>query len=110
MQTEIAKKNDFIVISLEGEFDLNDTEHFDLVMSDALKQSKKIIINCTELEYIDSSGIGQIIHLQTILSAEDGGELYLYGLTEFIFRVLSIANLDTFFSIKTEKEIEEMLS
>jgi len=108
MEMSVTEKNDFSIIKLKGEFDLHDVDDFEASLRELLKKFKKFVIDFSNLEYIDSSGIGQFIRLQTDL-ANDDGVLYIFGLNDFISRIISMANLDTFFNIKSKAEIDDIL-
>jgi anti-sigma B factor antagonist len=59
---------------------------------------KKIVLNLGNVIYIDSSGVGELVHTYTTV-AEQGGQLKLLSLTKKIRDVLAITRLLTVFQV-----------
>lgn len=59
---------------------------------------KKIILNLSEVNYIDSSGIGELVSTYTTVTNQ-GGKLKLLNLTKKIQELLQITKLLTVFSV-----------
>jgi anti-sigma B factor antagonist len=59
---------------------------------------KKIVLNLGNVIYIDSSGVGELVHTFTTV-AEHGGQLKLLSLTKKIRDVLAITRLLTVFQV-----------
>jgi len=77
----------------EGSVTLRDTVH------DALaKGSKRIVLNLGEINYIDSSGIGELVSAFTSVK-NAGGDLKLLNLTRKVHDLLQITTLYTVFDI-----------
>ena len=57
---------------------------------------KKILLNLSNVSYVDSSGIGELVSSYTTVNRE-GGQLKLLGLTAKIKDLLSITKLLTVF-------------
>jgi anti-sigma B factor antagonist len=68
-----------------------------------LKQDKKkIILNLANVDYIDSSGVGELVgSFTTVRNA--GGELKLLNLTEKVKDILYVTKLYTVFDIKDDE-------
>jgi anti-sigma B factor antagonist len=65
-------------------------------VKDLLNQSRQIVLNLAEVNYIDSSGIGTLVGLYT--SARNaGGEIKLASLTNRVKDVLQITKLGLIF-------------
>jgi anti-sigma B factor antagonist len=77
----------------EGSVTLRDTVHD--VLS---KGSKKILLNLGDINYIDSSGIGELVSGFTSVR-NAGGELKLLNLTKKVHDLLQITKLYTVFDI-----------
>ena len=62
-----------------------------------LKEGRKqIVLNLSRLEYLDSSGIGDLVH--TYMSViKRGGEMKVVGLTERVEEILKITQLHQVF-------------
>lgn len=59
---------------------------------------KKIILNLSEVNYIDSSGIGELVSTYTTVTNQSG-QLKLLNLTKKIQELLQITKLLTVFSV-----------
>ncbi len=59
---------------------------------------KKIVLNLSEVNYIDSSGIGELVSTFTTVT-NAGGQLKLLNLTKKIQELLAITKLLTVFSV-----------
>jgi anti-sigma B factor antagonist len=77
----------------EGSVTLRDTVHDVLA-----KGQKKILLNLGEINYIDSSGIGELVSGFTSVR-NGGGELKLLNLTKKVHDLLQITKLYTVFDI-----------
>ena len=51
-------ENDIFTIFVIGEVDASSSIHLDESISEATSKHKKIIVNCEQLEYISSAGLG----------------------------------------------------
>ena len=81
----------------EGSVTLRDTVR-DLLS----KGNKKIILNLGDVNYIDSSGIGELVSAFTSVR-NAGGELKLLNLTKKVHDLLQITKLYTVFDIKDDE-------
>lgn len=77
--------------------DLRDAVH-DLIQQD----KKKIILNLAGVDYIDSSGVGELVSSFTTVR-NSGGELKLLNLTQKVQDVLHVTKLYTVFDIKDDE-------
>ena len=66
------------------------------------KGQKKILLNLSDVTYIDSSGIGELVSAFTAVRRE-GGELKLLNLTKKVHDLLQITKLYTVFDIKDDE-------
>ena len=73
------------------------------VLRDLIGQGeKKILLNLSEVSYIDSSGIGELVSGYTTISNQ-GGTLKLVGLTKRVKDLLQITKLYTVFDVHEEE-------
>jgi anti-sigma B factor antagonist len=63
---------------------------------------KKIILNLAEVDYIDSSGVGELVGSYTTVR-NAGGELKLLNLTQKVHDVLHVTKLYTVFDIRDDE-------
>ncbi len=66
------------------------------------KGQKKILLNLGDVNYIDSSGIGELVSAYTTVRNQ-GGELKLLNLTRKVHDLLQITKLYTVFDIKDDE-------
>jgi len=66
------------------------------------KGSKNILLNLGDVNYIDSSGIGELVSAFTTIRNQ-GGELKLLNLTKKVHDLLQITKLYTVFDIKDDE-------
>ena len=81
----------------EGSVTLRDT-----VRELLSKGRKKILLNLGEVNYIDSSGIGELVSAFTTVRNQ-GGELKLLNLTKKVHDLLQITKLYTVFDVKDDE-------
>jgi anti-sigma B factor antagonist len=83
----------------EGSATVRDTVH-DLLS----KGQKRILLNLRDVNYIDSSGIGELVSAFTA-AKKQGGELKLLNLTKKIHDLLQITKLYTVFDVKEDETL-----
>jgi anti-sigma B factor antagonist len=66
------------------------------------KGEKKILLNLANVDYIDSSGLGELVSAFTSVK-NSGGELKLLHLTKKVHDLLQITKLYTVFDVKDEE-------
>ncbi len=81
----------------EGSVTLRDT-----VRELLSKGRKKILLNLGEVNYIDSSGIGELVSAFTTVRNQ-GGDLKLLNLTKKVHDLLQITKLYTVFDVKDDE-------
>src|SRR3954467_8460166 len=83
----------------EGSVTLRDAVH-DLLS----KGKKRILLNLGNVNYIDSSGIGELVSAYTA-AQQQGGELKLLNVTKKIHGLLQITKLYTVFDVKDDEAL-----
>ncbi|MGA2414222.1 MAG: STAS domain-containing protein [Candidatus Sulfotelmatobacter sp.] len=63
---------------------------------------KKIILNLAQVDYIDSSGVGELVSSFTAVR-NAGGELKLLNLTKKVHDILNVTKLYTVFDVKEDE-------
>ncbi len=74
----------------------------DVVRDLLSKGNKKILANLADVNYIDSSGIGELVSAFTTVRKQ-GGELKLLNLTKKVHDLLQITKLYTVFDVKDDE-------
>ena len=65
---------------------------------------RRILLNLADVDYIDSSGIGELVNAFSKVR-DSGGELKLMNLTKRVHDILQIARLYTVFDVQTDEGI-----
>ena len=110
MQIEGEMKNNAFVVTIKGRVDMETSDKFNTLLEGYLEANfTPFILNCRELEYINSSGLTNIIHLSQMLESFQL-KLLLCELQSPVKEVFNIAAMETYFNIyPTEKEAFESL-
>jgi len=95
------------LLVLTGEIDLNESpavkEAFRAVLAG---KPGRILVDCSGVTYMDSSGLAVLIEAMQRLHAT-GGKLALFGLRESVRNILHIARLDQVFQIYPDRAAAE---
>ncbi len=103
--------NNVLCITLKGDIlDRSQTEGLAMEVDNAfLDGFNRVMINLSEVNYMNSSGLSSLISLLTKARKADG-EAVIFGLNERVERLIVLTKLNTIFSVyKTEKEALEAI-
>jgi anti-sigma B factor antagonist len=91
---------DVTVIDSAGRITLGEgaSQFRDMIRDLAGKGNKKLLLNLTDVSYIDSSGIGEMVSGFTTVT-NNGGQLKLVGLSKRVKDLLQITKLYTVFEV-----------
>jgi len=100
MKIETRTVGDVTVLDCSGKITLGEgTMAIRNTVKDVLKSGgKKIVLNLSDVNYIDSSGIGELVSSYTTVTNQ-GGHLKLVNLTKKIQELLAITKLLTVFQV-----------
>ena len=100
MKIEMRTIGDVRILDCSGKITLGEgTMAVRNTVRDILKDGgKKIILNLADVNYIDSSGIGELVRTYTTVTS-GGGQLKLLSLTKKIQELLQITKLLTVFQV-----------
>jgi len=92
------------ILDVRGRIVLGEEIHTlrDAVRNLVAEGKKKIILNLAEVDYIDSSGVGELVGAFTTVR-NAGGELKLLSLTQKVHDVLHVTKLYTVFDIRDDE-------
>src|ERR1022692_2420897 len=104
MKVATRQVNDVTIVDLSGQIKLGEGSS---VLRDTVKDllgkgQKKILLNLGNINYIDSSGIGELVSAFTSVRNQ-GGELKLLHLTKKVHDLLQITKLYTVFDVKDDE-------
>ncbi|PLX19980.1 MAG: hypothetical protein C0601_00460 [Candidatus Muiribacterium halophilum] len=95
----VENKKDYeIIFHIDGDITINNSDELLNKLSEFSGEDFDIILDFTNLKYIDSAGMGALVRkLKEILSV--GGELKIINTPPKILRLFKLTKLDTFFEI-----------
>ncbi len=104
VQIDIAVENEITSLLINGDVDASSSIQLD----DALKKTiedgaVKIIIDCENLNYISSAGLGVFMSYIEDINTK-GIRMALYGLNDKVMNVFEILGLDQLLNIVTTKK------
>lgn len=104
MKTSTRQVDGITILDLSGRITLGEgsVQLRDAVRDLLSKGSKNILLNLGDVNYIDSSGIGELVSAFTTVRNQ-GGELKLLNLTKKVHDLLQITKLYTVFDIKDDE-------
>jgi anti-sigma B factor antagonist len=104
MQTATRQIGDVTVLDISGRITLGEGNVMlrDIVRDLADKGNKRIILNLAEVNYIDSSGLGELVKTHTTIRNKDG-ELKLTNLNKRVHDLLQMTRLSAVFDIQKDE-------
>lgn len=104
MKISEEKKGDFLVVSVEGEINIDTSPQLRESFTRSIKKGlNKIVVDCIGLLYVDSSGLATLIELLQRLKKTDG-ELRICNLSDKVKGVFEVTKLDKLFDIYSSKK------
>ena len=106
MTSSTRQVDSVTIVDLSGRITLGDGSNNlrDTVRDLLTKGNKKIVLNLKDINYVDSSGIGELVKAYTA-SKEHGGELKLLNVPKRIHDLLQITKLHTLFDMKDDEAV-----
>jgi anti-sigma B factor antagonist len=103
MKHSIDEINGAAVVAFEGEVDLDSSPECRKVLLENVARNMPVLVDLSAVTYIDSSGIACMV--EAFQNARKSGqEFVLAGVSEAAMRVLSLARLDSVFTIHETRE------
>ena len=104
LKTTTREVDGITIVDCSGRITLGEGS---VVLRDAVKDlltkgQKKILLNLGDVNYIDSSGIGELVSAYTSVQRQ-GGELKLLHLTKKVHDLLQITKLYTVFDVQEDE-------
>ena len=98
LKVDLRQEEDKLFVDLQGDLDINSNKEFKEKVN-SVQGVKKIIVNCENLSYIDSTGLGAFISIYKHIK-EKGEKLVITGLKPHIKKIFLITDLDKVFEIE----------
>jgi len=104
MDLSTSEVSHVTIVDLSGRITLGDETGAlrDTVRKLISAGKKKIILNLAQVDYIDSSGVGELVSSFTAVR-NAGGELKLLNLTKKVHDILNVTKLYTVFDVKEDE-------
>jgi anti-sigma B factor antagonist len=104
MTIETREVSHVTIVDIDGRIILGDEtgQLRDTVRRLIAEGKKKIVLNLAKVDYIDSSGMGELVSSFTTVR-NSGGELKLLSLTKKVRDVVQVTKLYTVFDIKDDE-------
>jgi anti-sigma B factor antagonist len=105
LQATNRKAGDVAVVDFSGKITLGEGS---AVLRKTVREliergDRKILLNLADVDYIDSSGIGELVSAYTAVQGVSG-ELKLLQLTRRVHDILQITRLFTVFDVQSDEE------
>lgn len=110
MKINKEKGEGYIKFNISGDLDATESINMDNEIKKTLQEtSSQILIDCSNLDYISSAGLGVFVsNIQDIKN--QNGTLVLYALKESVFNTFKVLGLDKIIHIvKNENEAKGLL-
>ncbi len=96
---DISREEAGITVQLGGEIDLHRTPKFHQQLAElCAEKPARLILDLSQVNYIDSSGVGSLVEIFRRLKKEDR-KMILVNPSDRVCGVLEITRLDQFFTI-----------
>lgn len=99
MEVNINKTNEGVITVMKGSLDTLAAEQIEPQIEELEKVGSPLTIDCTELEYIASSGLRLLLRLRKAANAR-GEKVTLLSVNDSIMEVLRLTHFDKMFVIK----------
>lgn len=104
MDIDVHKQSDINIMKLRGPFRLGPAvESFRAAMDQVIKEGgSKVIVNLTEVNSMDSSGIGALVRSQTA-AKQQGGAIKLVNPSKLVVQTLNFVGLLNVFEVHPDE-------
>ena len=104
MKLTQSRKNDFVILAVEGRVDNNTTPLLEEKVQNILDAEQGgLLMDFSDLDYINSSGLRILVMAFQKLN-QSGGKLRLCGLKDYILEVFQISGYDKIFQLYPTRE------
>ncbi len=91
-------------VSVKGEIDIFNSDTLKKYLTKLIEgDAGDVNIDCSELEYIDSTGLGALVAILKKVK-QDGYKMYLSNVKHGILKILKITDFDKIFIIESDGE------
>ncbi len=98
MEHSIREEGGALIVSFEGDVDLEQSPKAREVLLECVKRGNKILVDLSGVSYIDSSGVASLVEAFQVAKKQGKG-FALVSVNVSALRVLQLARLDKVFTI-----------
>ena len=103
MELKSYQENGATIVEIIGHLDTMTAPEYEKLMTEMMSGDSKIFIaDCTQLDYISSSGL-RVLLITLKKITNKGGKFILFGMQESVFEVFKICRFDNLFTIVSDK-------
>ncbi|MBQ3705809.1 MAG: STAS domain-containing protein [Clostridia bacterium] len=97
---KITKQQDgsTMVVALEGRLDMSSAPELDKELETGLGQIKELILDCSKMEYITSSGLRVLLKARRNMAM--GGELIVRNASDIVKEVFEVTGFTEFVTVE----------
>ncbi|PSR03959.1 MAG: anti-sigma F factor antagonist [Bacteroidetes bacterium SW_11_45_7] len=104
MKITESYQGDILELKIDGELDVNLAVELDDVIKNAIANGyHKVCIDCVDLEYISSAGLGVFVSYMDELTSKEGKFIF-YNMNNKVYNVFQILGLQNLMTIVENKE------
>ncbi len=94
----VVEESNWITVALTGDMDRQASPDARLLLLDAIKRGKPVLVDLSAVDYMDSSGAASLVEALA-LSRDTGTWFALASVSDAAMRVLKLARLDQVFQV-----------
>ncbi len=96
---KVGKNQDIVAVVLSGKLDEENCDYLlDCVKDEILEGRKKMILDCAQLNYVSSMGLGMLVRVNARMK-KLGGDVKLAAVHGAVSKILSVVGLNRLFQI-----------
>lgn len=96
---KVGKNGDIVAVVLTGKLDENNCNYLlDCVKDEKLEGRRKLILDCGQLDYISSMGLGMLVRVNGRMN-KLGGDVKLAAVQSAVVQVLTVVGFNRIFQI-----------
>jgi anti-sigma B factor antagonist len=104
LRTAVARGDGGPEIAVSGDLDVSTADHLWDVLGGLVDGGDTVVLDLTELEFMDSSGLSTIIRAVKA-SRKGGGDVIVRSPTRAVYRLLQISAVDQILTIESPPEL-----
>jgi anti-sigma B factor antagonist len=96
---KVGKDKDILAVVVSGNLDENNGNYLlDCVKEEILEGSKKLVLDCSHLNYISSMGLGVLVRVHSRMN-KIGGDVKLAGIQGAVANIMNVIGFNRLFHL-----------